>query len=89
MADPTLFHGLVVMCSLFASAAWCLARPTRLSSGAVAAAALLWLILNGPLEGRVLLTVTPENGLTESDLLSLGGFGIAVWGFRASRHGRR
>lgn len=89
MVGPTYFHGLVFMCSLFASSAWCLARPTVLSSAAVATASLLWLILNGPLEGRVLLTVRPGNGLTESDLLAVVGFGIAAWGFQAARRDRR
>jgi FtsH-binding integral membrane protein len=82
----SLFHALVVMNALFASCAWCLAKPTVLSSLAAVVASGAWLVLNGPLEGRVLLVVTPENGLTESDLLSVIGMGIAVSGFwRASR----
>ncbi|MCF8781353.1 hypothetical protein JYA75_10735 [Rhodococcus sp. PSBB066] len=72
------------MCSLFAASAWCLARPNALSSTAVAVASFLWLALSGPLEGRVLYVFNPGHGLTESDLLSFVGFGIAAWGFWAS-----
>ncbi|QRE82576.1 hypothetical protein F1734_21535 [Rhodococcus ruber] len=82
------------MCSLFASAAWCLARPVLLSSMALSVASVLWLALNGSLEGRVLYVLDPRHGLTESDLLSLVGFGIAGWGFmvtwrRSRRAGRK
>lgn len=74
------FHALVVMNSLFAASAWCLSRPTLLSCGAVVVSSVLWLFLNGPLEGRVLLVLTPRNGITESDLLSVVGVAIAVVG---------
>ncbi|AWH01780.1 hypothetical protein DCN13_19095 [Rhodococcus ruber] len=77
------------MCALFAASAWCLARPNVVSSTAVAMAAVLWLALNGSIEGRVILSVDREHGLTESDLLSFVGFGICVWGYWSSvRHCR-
>ncbi|UYF96823.1 hypothetical protein OCS65_07725 [Rhodococcus aetherivorans] len=77
------------MCSLFASAAWCLARPNVLSAAATVLASFLWLPLNGPLEGRVLYVLNPGHGLTESDLLSFVGFAIATWGFWDSHRHRR
>lgn len=83
-----LFYSLVAMCSLFAASTWCLSRPHLLSSLAAAVASVLWVLMNGPLEGRVLYSVTPENGLTESDLLSAVGLCIAIWGFRTSSRKR-
>ncbi|OLL18767.1 hypothetical protein BKE56_001330 [Rhodococcus sp. M8] len=86
-----LFYPIVFLCSLFASAAWCLARPNSLSSGAVAVSSVLWLVRNGSLEGAILYTFTPGRGLTESDLLAIVGVGISVWGFRTTfrRNSRR
>jgi len=84
-----LFYSLVAMCSLFAASTWCLSRPHLLSSAAAAVASVLWVLMNGPLEGRVLYSVTPENGLTESDLLSAVGLCIAIWGFRTWRRNLR
>ncbi|MGN5236403.1 hypothetical protein [Rhodococcus sp. SJ-3] len=83
------FYSLVAMCSLFAASTWCLARPHLLSSLAAAVASGLWVILNGPLEGRVLYVVTPNHGLTESDLLSAVGLCIAAWGYWYSIRARR
>ena len=40
-------------------------------------------------QGRVLYSVTPDHGLTESDLLSAVGLGIAVWGFWTTRRNSR
>ncbi|UYP18488.1 hypothetical protein OED52_17810 [Rhodococcus sp. Z13] len=88
MSDA-VFHSLVFMCSLFAAATWCLARPIFLSSLAVVVASLLWVLMNGPLEGRVLYSVTPNHGLTEADLLSAVGLVIALWGFRSARKSDR
>lgn len=84
-----VFYSLVAMCSLFAASTWCLARPHLLSSLAALVASGLWVLMNGPLEGRVLYSVTPENGLTESDLLSGVGVCIAAWGFLTTRNRRR
>lgn len=88
--SPETFRALVFMCSLFASAGWCLARPNVLSSTAMAVSSGLWLPLNGQLEGYVLYTLTRGHGITEADLLSLVGVCIAAWGFAVSwRRGRR
>lgn len=34
-------------------------------------AAMVWLVVNHPIEGRILLVVTPNHGLTEADLPAL------------------
>lgn len=82
----SFFHALVVMNALFASCSWCLARGTFLSSSAVVVTSVAWVLLNGPIEGRVLVVLTPTNGITESDLLSVIGIGIALVGYvRAAR----
>ncbi len=82
------FYSLVCMNVLFATATWCLSRPTRLSATATAIAALLWLVGNGKLEGQVLLEVSQTRGVTVSDLLSVVAFGVSVWGFRAAQNDR-
>ena len=84
-----VFYSLVAMCSLFAASTWCLSRPHLLSSAAALVASGLWLLMNGPIEGRVLYSVTTNHGLTESDLLSGVGVCIAAWGFWATRNRRR
>ncbi|MGU3435773.1 hypothetical protein ACNHUS_22485 [Actinomycetes bacterium M1A6_2h] len=82
----SFFHALVVMNALFASCSWCLARGTFLSSSAAVVTSVAWVLLNGPIEGAVLVVLTPTNGITESDLLSVIGVGIALVGyFRAAR----
>jgi hypothetical protein len=43
--------------------------PRRLSYAAVIVFAVLWLRLNGPLEGYVLVTFERNSGLTLADLL--------------------
>lgn len=73
---------LVALCLLVAASIWCLARPHRLSSLSAAATSVLWILLNGPLEGQVLYSVTAHHGLTEADLLAAAGMGVAVWGYR-------
>ncbi len=84
-----VFYSLVAMCSLFAASTWCLSRPHLLSSSAAFVASGLWVLMNGPLEGRVLYSVTPNHGLTEADLLSGVGVCIATWGFWTTRNRRR
>ncbi|MFX1757299.1 hypothetical protein [Rhodococcus sp. Q1] len=84
-----VFYSLVAMCSLFAASTWCLSRPHLLSSSAALVASGLWVLMNGPLEGRVLYSVTPNHGLTEADLLSGVGVCIAAWGFWTLRNRRR
>ena len=60
-----------------------LAASLRSRVGAVLLAALsgLWLALNGPMEGDILLTITADHGLTAADLAGLAGLGLALWQF--------
>jgi hypothetical protein len=63
---PTAAFALVlVVAAGVAAMAW----PRRLSYAAVIVFAVLWLRVNGPLEGYVLVTLGRDNGLTLADLL--------------------
>jgi len=48
----------------------------------LAVASGLWLVVNGPMEGGVLIPVTAAHGLSYADLAGLAGLGIAVWLWR-------
>ena len=77
---PQVFHALVIMNLLFVSGAWCLARPSRPAAVVVLVASVLWVLFNGPIEGHVLVVLSPgRHGITESDLLSVIGAGIGAW----------
>ncbi|HEY5853077.1 MAG TPA: hypothetical protein VIW24_03240 [Aldersonia sp.] len=76
---PQVFHALVIMNLLFVSGAWCLARPSRLAAATVLVVSVLWVLFNGPIEGNVLLVLSPgRHGITESDLLAVIGVGIGA-----------
>ncbi|WP_030165418.1 MULTISPECIES: hypothetical protein [Actinomycetes] len=81
MIPPALFYGLVLLNLLFVTGAWCLARPSRAAAMVLIFVSVLWVLFNGPIEGHVLLSYTSQNGLTESDLLSLVGVIIATRAF--------
>lgn len=55
--------------------------PTSGRSGAVVLVAMsvLWLLVNGPMEGRVLLAVTSGHGVTGADLAGLTGLALAAY----------
>ena len=55
---------------------------------ALAAVSILWFLVNGPMEGRVLLVVTEGNGLTCADVGGLCALGIAAWRGRAAWRAR-
>jgi hypothetical protein len=61
------------------------------SRGAVvlAAVSLLWLVVNGPMEGPVLLTFSAGRGLTGADLAGFAGLAIAAYRFTVLRKARR
>jgi hypothetical protein len=82
---PAFFHGLVLLNLLFVCAAWTLAKPSRPAAWVLIAVSVLWILFNGPIEGHVLYSFTSDNGLTESDLLSVAGFGIALYALRRRR----
>jgi hypothetical protein len=63
-------------------------------SGAVgvvvlAAVSVLWLLVNGPMEGPVLLTVTTDHGVTGADLAGLTGLALAAFRLTALRRESR
>jgi hypothetical protein len=51
-------------------------RRSWLAVGLIAAA-LIWVLVNGPVEGPVLLVLTPSHGITVADLPSLAALVIA------------
>ena len=55
---------------------------------ALTATSLLWLVVNGPMEGPVLLTVTAAHGVTGADLAGLAGLALAAYRFTALRRSR-
>ena len=38
----------------------------------------IWILVNGPVEGRTLVVVTPQHGLTVADLFSLIALAVAA-----------
>jgi hypothetical protein len=45
-------------------------------------AAVLWVLVNGPFEGSVLVVLTPSHGITVADLFSLTALviaGLIIW----------
>ena len=43
----------------------------------LAVVSVVWLLVNGPMEGPVLLTVAPGHGITGGDLAGLAGLALA------------
>ncbi|WP_338325460.1 hypothetical protein [Prescottella subtropica] len=58
--------------------AWCLARPSRPAAVCLVVLAVVWVLVNGPIEGHILWTLTPEHGVTVSDLLSVIAIVVAA-----------
>jgi H+/gluconate symporter-like permease len=57
---------------------------------ALAVVSLLWLRVNGSMEGPVLWKVSRGHGLTLTDLAGIAGLGVATWrGAQALRRRRR
>ncbi|MDV6314715.1 hypothetical protein M0655_19685 [Gordonia amicalis] len=87
--DPSVFHALVLLNLLFVTGAWCLARPTYRAAAVLVAASVAWFMWNGPVEGRVLISININHGFTESDILSILGVAIAAVTFTRTRERRR
>lgn len=64
---------VLVLLGGFAAGRW--GRP-----GAVllALASLLWLAVNRPMEGRLIIVFSPEHGLVAADLVGFAGLGLAA-----------
>jgi hypothetical protein len=73
---------LVLLAAVSGRSGW----PGAVALGVVS---VLWLRVNGSAEGPVLWTVTPDHGLTATDLGGLAGLGVAVWRGRQAWSRRR
>ena len=72
MIDPQdLFRSVVTLSALFASMAWCLARPNWASMLSTVGLAVLWPFVDRPLTGRLLMVLSDNKGVTQSDLISV------------------
>ncbi len=60
---------VAVFCGVVAAAALCATQPSWLTVSALAFADVAWVLVNGPVEGYVLLQFTEDHGLTVADLL--------------------
>jgi hypothetical protein len=81
-----LLVAYLVLAALTGCLAVAAARPARLWSVGVLVLAVLWPLVNHPLEGPILWKVAPGHGLTLSDLLAPAGFITGAWLLsRASR----
>ena len=88
MLDPhELFRAIVVLNALFASLAWCLARPNVASMLSVVTFAILWPFVDKPLGGQVVHIVSETNGITTGDFLTVLAIGVVA--FQAARQLRR
>jgi hypothetical protein len=79
VVDPhQLFYSLLAMNALFAALAWCLAKPCSASILAVLASACMWPFANELVEGRTLVVLSPNHGITSHDLLSVVAVLVAI-----------
>jgi hypothetical protein len=56
-------------------------RTGRAGALVLAALAVVWTLVNNPMEGPLLLFLTREHGVTGADLTSLAAFAIAAYRF--------
>jgi hypothetical protein len=68
----------VVLAGLVVSAGLCGMTGAR-GVAFLAGLSLLWLLVNGPMEGPVLVELTPGHGLTGADLAGLTGLALAAY----------
>lgn len=55
-------------------------RPrTHARAGALVLLGVVWILVNGPVEGPTLLVLGGGHGLTTADLLSVAAFTAAAW----------
>ncbi len=54
-------------------------RTGRLGALALLALSVLWLRVNGGMEGAILVSFTEDHGLTAADLAGFAGGAIALW----------
>jgi hypothetical protein len=73
----------LVLCALVAVAGLG-ERWGRRGAAALAGVSVLWLLVNAPMEGVVLFTVSASRGLTGADLAGFVGLGLALRRWRAA-----
>ena len=89
MPGSDLFYNIAAMNALFASLAWCAARPNRASILALTLFACIWPFVNGQMEGHILLVLNSHDAITVSDTFSLVAIVVAaVQGIRLTRAAR-
>lgn len=64
-------------------------RFGRTGNVALAALSVLWLFVNGPMEGPTLVVLTANHGVTGADLTALVGLGLAAYRELGVRRQRR
>jgi hypothetical protein len=69
---------VVVLVLLLAAMVWVTVTGSLASAGLVLLLSALWVLVNKPVEGVVLVPITKDNGITSSDLLSAFGLGLAL-----------
>ena len=62
-------------------------RTGRPGAVVLAVVSVLWLLVNGPVEGVVLLPVIADHGLTGADLAGLAGLALVAWRWRGRQQG--
>jgi hypothetical protein len=60
----------------------------RGGAAVLGAMSLLWLVVNAPMEGPMLVTFTPAHGVTGADLAGFAGLALAAYRGFAVRHVR-
>ena len=87
MIDPhQLFGAIVALNALFASLAWCLARPNPASMISVLVFATIWPLVDKPLGGSTIHVVGETSGITTGDFLSVfAGLVVAFQAWRMFR----
>lgn len=66
-----LFLALAVLALLLASVVWAVIAPSYAVSAFCLGLAVLWVLVNKPVEGPVLLAFDKEHGATLSDIMSI------------------
>ena len=66
-----LFTSVVTLNALFASMAWCLARPNWASMASTLVLSVIWPFVDTPLKGQLLMGISIHKGVTQSDLVSV------------------
>jgi hypothetical protein len=68
---------LVLLVGLLIAALRGRGRPRRAAALLLLPASAAWVLFNGPIEGPILVTLSPDHGLTVSDLLAVLGVLVA------------